>query len=72
MLGASMSLHGALQGALPYVQVVHDALSCTFGSCSLCLVDCIWAILCVFFCLVVTSMLPLLFLSPEPDVISAL
>lgn len=61
-----------LQGALPSVQVIHDALSCTFGSCSLCLVDCIWAILCVFLCLVVTSMLLLLSLSPEPDVMSAL
>lgn len=40
-------LHGALQGALLSVEVMHDALSCTFGLCRLCLVDCIWAILIV-------------------------
>lgn len=46
-----MPLHRALQEALLSVQVMHDARSCTFGSCSLCLVDCVWAILivvCVF------------------------
>lgn len=77
LVACLLPMHGALLRALLSVPVMHDALSCMFGSCSPCLADSLWAILLVLHisplcCDRLNAALMLLSLSQEPDVMSAL